>query len=118
MSMTKKKTTTAKTTTRGRKSTPAKKKKTMFINVEDFKDAFDIESISVLENPNTGKKFCSLGDNLNMKCQGDLDHTAPMAILWQRDDEDYTIDGLEENLDFLCLINVDESKMVEPIIVL
>ena len=112
----------AKKTTRGRKSTTTtERKKYKTVKVQDFKDYYDIETLNIIRNPNGDQKlFVSLDEEHNIRCQQDLDidnlNKENLRILWTRDDEDYTQDSFEENLNNFCLILVDPSKLSTPLL--
>ena len=90
-------------------------KQVTFSSVETIKDMFNIESIKVLINPGTKKRFCATGKkytndegkliDLNFKCQQDIDMNQPLSFIKDEDSDDYQY----------CLCNVKEVEVLEVI---
>lgn len=75
-----------------------------FLSSAAFKAAVGATEIRVIRNPHTGKLFGAADNDTNYKVQGDIDPALTMRWLVQ--------DG---NLNEACLVNVDESKLVEEL---
>jgi hypothetical protein len=68
-----------------------------FLSIQDMKALLKVPVIHVVRNPKTGKLFCSAGNTI-LKCQQDIDQSAPMNFL-------IPSDGDEQVLAEACLIN-------------
>lgn len=73
---------------------------THFATMQEFKELLGItRACQVVNNPNTGKLFVYVTDNIKFKCQQGIDFDSPMKFIWEGDDTDSA-----------CLANVKETS--------